>query len=623
MKYIKLIHKWVALLVGIQLILWLASGLYFNLMDHTKASGNTYRGHVMKMTEVDLARLLEPQQVLAKAAESQSLSLIHLLGQPYYLLTHQSGLYSSFKASQSLINAYTGETVLIGQAMATQLAAQSYTGPGQVVAATRLEPPIEDYPKYHNPLWQINYNDAVNTSVYLSAANGQLIGHSDDDKRLAGLFFTLHFMDYFSPGSFNNWLMIAFAIGFLWLAISGIIWTIELLISGQYRLTFGRKFAAVEVINQSHDRDLTKVLKLSQQTHLLDSLLDHQIVLPSSCGGGGTCGQCQVKLAPTIKVTSADAQHFSPEQLQDGFRLACQHHSGEINSGEIKSGEVNSMKVFNAISAKKQQLTLVSSEFISPYIKELRFKVSDGKRLVFNAGAYMRFLIPAASNRSVPSHLPLHHVDHWHHVEDIQYQFDACSRSYSLANHDSQGDELVFTVKIQGAPQNTSHNPGVGSNFICNLDVGHSIDAVGPFQEFGVNKHSGKTKVFIGAGSGMAPLQAIIFEQLEKDSADHPLYFYFGARTEIELIYVEKFKALASKYKNFNYVPVLSRSDDHWQGAKGYVQHIMAQDLATIDRLENIEFYLCGPKQMMKDTIELLKSYGVNDDTIACDDFVN
>ena len=37
MLLLKKIHKWLSLLVGLQLLIWIGSGLFFNLMDHDKS----------------------------------------------------------------------------------------------------------------------------------------------------------------------------------------------------------------------------------------------------------------------------------------------------------------------------------------------------------------------------------------------------------------------------------------------------------------------------------------------------------------------------------------------------------------------------------------------------------
>ena len=58
MSLIKTIHKWLSLLVGLQLLIWLGTGLYFNLMDPVEASGNEYRVRVAEPS-ADLSQLIE------------------------------------------------------------------------------------------------------------------------------------------------------------------------------------------------------------------------------------------------------------------------------------------------------------------------------------------------------------------------------------------------------------------------------------------------------------------------------------------------------------------------------------------------------------------------------------
>ena len=56
---------------------------------------------------------------------------------------------------------------------------------------------------------------------------------------------------------------------------------------------------------------------------LTASLADHGVEFP--CGGTGICGGCGVRvLAGSLPVTNADRETFTAEQLEQGWRLACQ-----------------------------------------------------------------------------------------------------------------------------------------------------------------------------------------------------------------------------------------------------------------------------------------------------------
>ena len=51
MHWIKKIHKWASVIVGIQFLLWLLSGIYYNLMDSSKAYGHTYKNQALVKLE--------------------------------------------------------------------------------------------------------------------------------------------------------------------------------------------------------------------------------------------------------------------------------------------------------------------------------------------------------------------------------------------------------------------------------------------------------------------------------------------------------------------------------------------------------------------------------------------
>lgn len=239
---IKSLHKWLSLLVFIQLFIWLASGLFFNLMDHSKARGNQYRQALIQ-GDIDAKRLMDLNVVLTTIKEPiKAVSLIQRLGEPYYLITHQQGLYKHFNSHYSLVDAYTGETTLIAEEMATALAKTSYSGTAAISNVQKVEPPIADFLKEQNTLWKVDFLDEVSTSVYINASSGRLVGHSNEDKRFVDFFFMLHFMDYpflgeGAVGGFNNGQIIFFALLTLVFSLTGFIWAIELLRKGRYKLS--------------------------------------------------------------------------------------------------------------------------------------------------------------------------------------------------------------------------------------------------------------------------------------------------------------------------------------------------------------------------------------------------
>lgn len=236
---IKAWHKWLSLVVFIQLFIWLGTGLFFNLMDHDKARGNQYR-QTLPTNEVDAHRLVNVSELLAKSSEPVvSVELVQRLSLPYYLLNHEKGLYKHFYQNNSLLNAYTGQIKSIDNVMAQDIAKASYSGSAEVISARLVHPPIDDLLKEKNSVWQVNFADEVNTSVYINATSARLIAHSNDDRRFVDFFFMLHFMDYSlltDERGFNNWQIMFFALITLLFCLTGMIWTIELAVKGRYKL---------------------------------------------------------------------------------------------------------------------------------------------------------------------------------------------------------------------------------------------------------------------------------------------------------------------------------------------------------------------------------------------------
>lgn len=64
MPWLRSIHKWASVIVGIHFLLWLSSGVYFNLMDHDKAAGLTHRIYLQTDEKIDSQNLVDPDTVL-------------------------------------------------------------------------------------------------------------------------------------------------------------------------------------------------------------------------------------------------------------------------------------------------------------------------------------------------------------------------------------------------------------------------------------------------------------------------------------------------------------------------------------------------------------------------------
>lgn len=168
-------------------------------------------------------------------------------------------------------------------------------------------------------------------------------------------------------------------------------------------------------------------------------------------------------------------------------------------------------------------------------------------------------------------------------------------KSYSIFNPPSQQGKLDFCIKIIEG--------GFASEVFKKADVGDVFELKGPFGHFVFEeKKEVQEQWFLGAGTGVAPLYSMIAEYAAA-FPQQKFILLFGVRELKNLFYNDVFLALARRQKNFLYIPVLSR--EQWSGKKGHVQdHLPSDILGKV-------FYICGLKELVLETKELLVQRGV------------
>ena len=92
-----------------------------------------------------------------------------------------------------------------------------------------------------------------------------------------------------------------------------------------------------------------------------------------------------------------------------------------------------------------------------------------------------------------------------------------------------------------------------------------------------------------------------------------------------EIFYQDYFEGLAAKFPNFHFHLALSAPlpEDNWTGHRGLHPRSgpgAVPEIAT-QNLRAVEFYLCGPPQMIAACLKMLGRLGVADSQIAYDEF--
>ncbi len=92
----------------------------------------------------------------------------------------------------------------------------------------------------------------------------------------------------------------------------------------------------------------------------MDVLLREMRNVSAICGGKGRCGKCKVRVVKgQAKVTQEDARFFSPEELEQGWRLACRLYPEEDMVISVEWNDESEFEVvseYNTISISRERL---------------------------------------------------------------------------------------------------------------------------------------------------------------------------------------------------------------------------------------------------------------------------
>ncbi|MCS6190356.1 NADH:ubiquinone reductase (Na(+)-transporting) subunit F [Shewanella baltica] len=378
-----------------------------------------------------------------------------------------------------------------------------------------------------------------------------------------------------------------------------------------------KQLVASGEVTISINEDAEKSIQVAAGDKLLGALASQSIFIPSACGGGGTCGQCRVKIkSGGGDILPTEMGHITKKEAKEGCRLACQ--VSVKTDMELELDE----EIFGV---KKWQCQVISNDNKATFIKELLLELPEGEDVHFKAGGYIQIEAPAHVVKYADFDIPEKYRGDW----DKYGLFDIVStvneevlRAYSMANYPDEKGRIMLNVRI-ATPPSANVPAGKMSSYIFNLKAGDTVTISGPFGEFFV-KETDAEMVFIGGGAGMAPMRSHIFDQLKSKKTTRKMSFWYGARSTREVFYQADFDALAAENDNFVWHVALSEPlpEDNWTGYTGFIHNVIYENyLKNHKAPEDCEYYMCGPPIMNSSVIKMLESLGVEPENILLDDF--
>jgi len=166
-------------------------------------------------------------------------------------------------------------------------------------------------------------------------------------------------------------------------------------------------------------------------------------------------------------------------------------------------------------------------------------------------------------------------------------------KSYSILNPPSEKGVLHLCAKLITG--------GFASEAFKTMKPGEKMTFRGPLGHLTFDTASAE-HWFITNGTGITPFYSMILEYVSQ-YPQQKFNLIFGVRSQPDLFLHRELQELAQQNPNFTYIPTLSK--DSWEGSMGRVQMHLPKDM------QNKTFYICGLKEMVLETQQLLAQKGV------------
>lgn len=313
----------------------------------------------------------------------------------------------------------------------------------------------------------------------------------------------------------------------------------------------------------------------AEGTSLLDAALAAGIVLPYSCRTG-RCSTCKAKVRSGTTHALIGESGLTPAEADEGWILTCARSAASDVVLEAEDLAGVALPTPRTLPCRIAQL-----EHLAPDVLRVVLRFPPTADFAFIAGQYVDLIGPTGTRRS-----------------------------YSLANASFAAKTLELHIRaVEGG--------AMSAYWFGQAKVNDLLRLYGPLGTFFLRDMADKDLIFLATGTGIAPIKAMLeaMEHLPADQRPRSTTVFWGARRPHDL-YLD----VAGLPGNHTYVPVLSRPDETWSGATGYVQDAV---LALDRPLAQAAVYACGSDTMIRSAKEVLTRHGLSSDRFYSDAFVS
>ena len=201
-------HKYLSILISIQLLLWTISGIYFAFNQIELVRGEQYR--LPQVFSIDLSKI----KVVLDSVKS--IQVARRLGEEILIVRKEAGTeYLNLEGDALAKLSIEQATSIVSRVTSLRpLAAEEIS---------EAEPGSE-YRGRNLPLFKVVAKDRENSeiNVYVDAISGQVVAIRSQQWRLWDLMWGLHIMDWETRDEINNWLLKLFSVLALISSLTGV-----------------------------------------------------------------------------------------------------------------------------------------------------------------------------------------------------------------------------------------------------------------------------------------------------------------------------------------------------------------------------------------------------------------
>ncbi len=209
------IHKWLALLMVVQILFWFVSGLFFAVFPIERVRSE----HAVAQAPAPVLPMGVAADGLLRMGSAgvtgEKIEIRTLLDRPVALVSRSEGRPTLFDLSSGR------QMSPLTMNMAVLVAEADHEGDLRAARIQRVEANSTEY-RGPLPAWRVDFADGAERAIYVAADSGAVTARRSQLWRVYDFLWGLHIMDYRGHQDFNSPLLIAATLLGLVVIVTGI-----------------------------------------------------------------------------------------------------------------------------------------------------------------------------------------------------------------------------------------------------------------------------------------------------------------------------------------------------------------------------------------------------------------